>query len=206
MALRLDQGARLVCATHNPGKAREIAALLEDRFEIVTAAALGLAEPEEVEQTFVGNAVLKARAAAEASGLIAIADDSGLEVRALGGQPGVLSARWAEQPDGKRDFAFAMARVERQVMAGGGADRAARFYCALAVAWPESLNGGACAVVEGYVTGELVFPGRGTRGFGYDPIFQPVGYAETFGEMDPELKHSISHRADAFAKLKAALF
>jgi XTP/dITP diphosphohydrolase len=206
MVLRLEAGARLVCATHNPGKAREIAALLEDRFEVVTAVELGLREPEEVEQTFVGNAVLKARAAAAASGLIAIADDSGLEVRALGGQPGVLSARWAEQADGKRDFGYAMARVARQLMATESDDRAARFVCALAAAWPESLNGGVCAVVEGYVTGELVFPALGTRGFGYDPIFQPAGYDQTFGEMDPKLKHAISHRADAFAKLKAALF
>ena len=206
MPLMLEAGARLVCATHNPGKAREIAALLDDRFNVVSAAELGLAEPEEVEQTFVGNAVLKARAAAEACGEICIADDSGLEVRALGGQPGVLSARWAEQSDGRRDFGFAMARVEREVLATGSADRAARFYCALAVAWPERLNGGACAVVEGYVTGTLVFPGRGVRGFGYDPIFEPVGHELTFGEMDPDAKHAISHRADAFAKLKAALF
>lgn len=206
MALKLETGARLVCATHNPGKAREIAALLEGRFEVVTAAELGLAEPEEVEQTFVGNAVLKARTAAEASGLISIADDSGLEVRALSGQPGVLSARWAVQANGERDFGVAMARVERELLATGSDDRAARFYCALAVAWPEALNRGACAVVEGYVTGRLVFPGRGTSGFGYDPIFQPEGYSETFGEMDPDAKHAISHRADAFAKLKAALF
>lgn len=206
MALHLPSGVTLVCATHNPGKAVEIAALLEDRFTVLNAAELGLPEPEETEATFVGNAVLKARAAAEASGRICIADDSGLEVHALGGAPGVLSARWAEDENGKRDFAYAMRRVEREVLATGSDNRDARFYCALAVAWPEGENGGACVAVEGHVNGTLVFPGRGTRGFGYDPIFQPAGYAITFGEMDPDAKHAISHRADAFARLKAVLF
>lgn len=208
MVLKLETGATLVCATHNPGKAREIAALLGGRFQVVTAASLNLPEPEEVEQTFVGNAVLKARAAAEAADMIAIADDSGLAVRGLGGQPGVLSARWAEKPvseGGGRDFDYAMAKVEQALHAKGSDDRAARFHCALAVAWPDRL-GGATTVVEGHVDGTLVFPGRGTRGFGYDPIFLPIGHAETFGEMDPDAKHAISHRADAFAKLKAALF
>ena len=206
MTLHLTPGATLVCATHNPGKAVEIAALLDDRFTVLSAAELGLPEPEETEATFVGNAVLKARLAAEASGKVCIADDSGLEVHALGGAPGVLSARWAEDANGKRDFGYAMARVEREVLATGSDNRDARFYCALAVAWPESENAGACVVVEGFVTGKLVFPGRGTRGFGYDAIFQPDGHAETFGEMDPAAKHAISHRADAFARLKAVLF
>lgn len=206
MTLKLDPGARLVCATHNPGKAREIAALLDDRFEVVAAASLGLPEPEETEQTFAGNAILKARAAAADSGEICIADDSGLAVHALGGQPGVLSARWAERDDGQRDFGHAMNQVEQAWLATGSDDRAARFHCALAVAWPETLNSGTCVVVEGHVDGTLVFPGRGTRGFGYDPIFLPEGYAETFGEMDPDAKHAMSHRADAFRKLKAVLF
>lgn len=207
MVLKLEPGTTLVCATHNPGKAKEIAALLEGRFKVLSAAELNLAEPEEVEQTFVGNAMLKARLAAEASGHICIADDSGLEVDALGGQPGVYSARWAEDASGKRDFDYAMARVEREVMAvDGGANRAARFYCALAVAWPETLNAGAAVVVEGYVNGRLVFPRRGDRGFGYDPMFLPNGHEQTFGEMDPDAKHAISHRAHAFRQLVAAAF
>jgi len=202
MALTLPAGETLVCATHNPGKAREIAALLDDRFHVLSAADLGLPEPEEIEQTFVGNAVLKARAAALTSGRIAIADDSGLDVAALGGRPGVLSARWAEQADGKRDFGFAMARIGRELEGLVDTDSAARFVCALAVAWPN----GVAVVVEGEVRGAVSFPPRGRLGFGYDPIFVPTGRRETFGEMAPEAKHAISHRADAFAKLKAALF
>ncbi len=200
MVLKLETGLKLVCATHNPGKAIEIAELLDGRFEVVTAGALGLPEPEEVEATFVGNAVLKARAAADASGLITIADDSGLSITALGGAPGIYSARWAET-DAGRDFAFAMDRVEREVKAAGGGDHA-WFTSALAVAWPH----GAVAAVEGRVDGRLVFPGRGSNGFGYDPIFIPKGESETFGEMDPARKHAQSHRARAFDKLKAALF
>jgi XTP/dITP diphosphohydrolase len=200
MPLKLEPGTPLVSATHNPGKAREIAALLDGLFEVVAAGALGLPEPVEIEQTFVGNAVLKARAAADASDLVAIADDSGLAVTALGGDPGVFSARWAETPEGVRDFEFAMLKVEQAL--GAAADRSARFHSALAVAWPH----GPVVVVEGTVDGTLVFPGRGTLGFGYDPIFLPVGEVMTFGEMDPDRKHAISHRAVAFAKLKAALF
>ena len=201
MTLTLATGSRLVVATHNPGKAVEIAALLEDRFETVTAGSLGLPEPEETEATYVGNAVLKARAAADAARLPAIADDSGLSVAALDGAPGVLSARWAGEP---RDFGAAMERVRRELEARGAlADppRAA-FHCALAIAWPH----GAVLAVEGEVEGRLVFPERGDRGFGYDPIFRPDGRDETFGELDPAVKHAISHRAHAFAKLKAALF
>lgn len=198
MALTLLTETRLVVATHNPGKAREIATLLEGRFETLDAASLGLPEPEETEATFVGNAVLKARAAADASGQAAIADDSGLCVAVLGGAPGVRSARWAGE---RRDFDVAMARVRAEVEARGSGDRAAAFACALAVAWPE----GACVAVEGRVEGELVFPGRGDRGFGYDPIFRRLGDELTFGEMAPGAKHAISHRAAAFAKLKAAL-
>jgi len=199
MALKLEPGARLVVATHNPGKARELAAILENRFDLVTAGELGLAEPEETETTFVGNALLKARAAARGSGLIALADDSGLSVAALDGAPGVYSARWAG-PD--KDFALAMAKVEARLEATGLKDRAAWFTCALAVAWPDE---GPALVVEGRLDGQLVFPGRGDRGFGYDPIFVPQGGQETFGEMDPAAKDAMSHRALAFAKLKAAL-
>lgn len=200
MALRLIAGARIVAATHNPGKARELAALMEDRFDVVPAGALGLAEPEEIEQTFAGNALLKARAAAEASGLIALADDSGLSVAGLDGAPGVYSARWAGPG---RDFGHAMALVERRLAESEREDRAAWFICALAVAWP---GGGPAVVVEGRVDGRLTFPPRGNKGFGYDPIFIPEANDRTFGEMDPAEKERLSHRARAFAKLKAALF
>lgn len=200
MALKLEPGARLVVATHNPGKARELAAILENRFELMTAGELGLPEPEETETTFVGNALLKARAAAQGSGLIALADDSGLSVAALDGAPGVYSARWAGPG---KDFALAMARVEERLESTGLKDRAAWFTCALAVAWPDE---GPALVVEGRLDGQLIFPGRGDRGFGYDPIFVPEGGGETFGEMDPAAKDAMSHRALAFAKLKAALF
>ena len=151
------------------------------------------------ETTFAGNALLKARAAAEASGLVALADDSGLSVAALEGAPGIHSARWAGPG---RDFALAMAKVEERIEEEGGAgDLAAWFTCALALAWP----GGPAVVVEGRVDGTLTFPPRGERGFGYDPIFIPEGHAQTFGEMDPAAKDAMSHRARAFAKLKAAL-
>lgn len=199
MALELTPGTRLVAATHNPGKAKEIAALLDGRFELVAAGALGLTEPEEVEQTFIGNAVLKARAAAEASGLPAIADDSGLSVAALLGDPGIYSARWAGP---EKDFALAMKKVEDAVRRTSSSDLSCWFTSALAVAWPD----GPVLAVEGRVDGRLTFPGRGTRGFGYDPIFTPDGMELTFGEMDPLEKDAISHRARAFQKLKAALF
>jgi XTP/dITP diphosphohydrolase len=198
MALKLETGARLVVATHNPGKARELAQILENRFELVTAGELGLPEPDETEQTFVGNALLKARAAAHASGLIALADDSGLSVAALEGQPGVYSARWAGPT---KDFDLAMKKVEDRIEETGSRDLAAWFTSALAVAWPD----GPAVVVEGRVDGTLVFPGRGTLGFGYDPIFIPEGFSQTFGEMDPTAKDRMSHRARAFEKLKAAL-
>jgi XTP/dITP diphosphohydrolase len=198
MALKLDAGAKLVVATHNPGKARELAQILDNRFTLVSAGELGLPEPEETEQTFVGNALLKARAAAEASGLVAIADDSGLSVAALEGQPGVYSARWAGP---ERDFGLAMKKVEERLEETGGEDLAAWFTSALAVAWP----GGPAVVVEGRIDGTLTFPPRGDKGFGYDPIFVAEGYAETFGELDPAEKDRISHRARAFEKLKAAL-
>lgn len=198
MALKLEPGARLVVATHNPGKAVEIAAILENRFSLVTAGELRLAEPDETETTFVGNALLKARAAAEASGLIALADDSGLSVAALDGAPGIFSARWAGP---EKDFAMAMGKVEERVAESGGEDLSCWFTSALAVAWPD----GPAVVVEGRVDGTLTFPMRGTRGFGYDPIFTPLGHQQTFGEMDPAAKDAMSHRALAFAKLKAAI-
>jgi len=199
MALTLPSGARIVAATHNPGKARELAALLDGRFEVVTAASLGLPEPEETEQTFTGNALVKARAAAEASGLIALADDSGLSVAALDGAPGIYSARWAGP---NRDFGHAMKLVEQRLDEAQSDDPAAWFTSALAVAWPH----GPAVVVEGRVDGRLTFPPRGGNGFGYDPIFIPEGCQRTFGEMrEPEKEH-LSHRGRAFAKLKAALF
>ena len=200
MALVLPAGTRLVAATHNPGKARELAALLEGRFDVVAAGDLGLPEPAETETTFMGNAVLKARAAAQVSGLIALADDSGLSVQSLGGAPGIFSARWAG-PD--KDFGKAMRLVEtRMAEAGGFDDPHAWFTCALAVAWPS----GAVAAVEGVVRGRVSFPARGDQGFGYDPIFVPEGFSETFGQMDPAQKDALSHRTRAFEALKAALF
>ena len=199
MALKLEPSTRIVVATHNPGKVKEIAALLEDRFDLVSAAELGLAEPDETEATFTGNALLKARAAAQASGLVALADDSGMSVAALDGAPGVYSARWAGPA---KDFAAAMAKVEERLAETGLEDRAAWFTCALAVAWPD----GPAVVVEGRVDGVLTFPPRGTKGFGYDPIFQPEGFAATFGEMEPAAKDAMSHRARAFEQLRAALF
>ena len=198
MALRLEPGTNLVVATHNPGKARELAEILENRFPLTTAGELGLPEPEETEATFAGNALLKARAAAQASGLVALADDSGLSVAALGGQPGIYSARWAGPT---KDFGLAMAKVEERLEESGSDDRAAWFTCALALAWPD----GPAVVVEGRVDGALTFPPRGDKGFGYDPIFVPEGETLTFGEMEAATKDGMSHRARAFAKLKAAL-
>jgi XTP/dITP diphosphohydrolase len=190
-------GDTLVIASHNQGKVREIAELLGAYVaKFPSAGDLGLAEPEETEDSFVGNAVLKARAAAAGSKLPALADDSGLVVPALGGAPGIYSARWAG-PD--KDFAVAMARVQQEI---GDGDRAAYFVCALALAWPD----GHFEAVEGRVHGRLVFPGRGIHGFGYDPIFIPNGYDITFGEMDPNEKHRMSHRADAFRQLVARCF
>jgi XTP/dITP diphosphohydrolase len=198
MALKLEPGTRLVVATHNPGKVRELAEILENRFELVTAGDLGLAEPDETETTFAGNALLKARAAAEASGLVALADDSGLSVAALEGAPGIYSARWAGPG---RDFTVAMKKVEERLEEARAQDYSAWFTSALAVAWP----GGPAVVVEGRVDGTLSFPPRGDRGFGYDPIFVAQGCDQTFGEMEPATKDGMSHRSRAFAKLKAAL-
>src|SRR5258708_4283490 len=198
MALKLEPGTCLVVATHNPGKVRELAEILENRFELVTAGDLGLTEPDETETTFAGNALLKARAAADASGLVALADDSGLSVAALDGSPGIYSARWAGPG---RDFTVAMAKVEERLEEADARDFTAWFTSALAVAWPS----GPAVVVEGRVDGTLTFPPRGDKGFGYDPIFVPQGHELTFGEMDAVTKDCMSHRARAFAKLKAAL-
>ncbi|MBF0306714.1 MAG: RdgB/HAM1 family non-canonical purine NTP pyrophosphatase [Alphaproteobacteria bacterium] len=191
-------GERLVIASHNAGKVREIGDLLAPfGVEVVSAAALGLAEPDETGLTFADNARLKAHAAATASGLPALADDSGLAVNALGGRPGIHSARVAGP---ERDFAMAMRTIEDEL--AGQSDRSARFVCALTLAWPDGRE----VTVEGLVEGDLVWPPRGTRGFGYDPVFVAKGDSRTFAEIDPAEKHAISHRADAFKKLVAACF
>jgi XTP/dITP diphosphohydrolase len=192
MTGRRFTGDTLVIASHNKGKVREIALLLGVYVaKFPSAGDLGLPEPEETEATFIGNAALKARAAALGSGLPALADDSGLVIPALGGAPGIYSARWAG-PD--KDFAVAMARVEREL---ADKDPSAHFVCALSLAWPD----GTTETVEGKVFGRLIFPPRGEKGFGYDPIFIPDGHDITFAEMDPDDKHRMSHRADAFAQL-----
>jgi len=185
-------GDRLVIASHNQGKVEELSALLAPfAIDTVSAGALGIAEPEETGASFEANAALKAKAAAGASGLPAIADDSGLVVLALGGAPGIYSARWARPA---KDFRIAMQRVHREL---ADQDRSARFVAALALAWPD----GDTEIFRGEVAGKLVWPPRGDRGFGYDPIFVPDGGAATFGEIEPAEKHKISHRARAFAKL-----
>ena len=212
---RLGPG-RIVIASHNRGKIPEIAELLGPYgIEPVSALDLDLPEPEEIGTTFIDNAQLKARMAADLSGLPAIADDSGLCVDALDGRPGIYSARWAErsievpadaepgEAKSERDFDYAMQRVRDEILAQPPeAGRNAHFVCALAVCWPED---GQCEVFEGRVDGTLVWPPRGDGGFGYDAMFQPIGQQLTFGEMHPAEKHAMSHRADAFRKLVAAL-
>lgn len=194
-ARRLQAG-RLVLASHNAGKVREVATLLAPYgLEVVSVKDLGLPVPAETEDSFLGNARIKALAAARASGLPALADDSGFSVAALGGDPGVRTADWATQPDGTRDYAAAMAKVAK--LAGASPDRSAWFTCALVLAWPDGHTEG----FEGKVEGNWIHPPRGDKGFGYDPMFIPEGHAQTFGEMDPALKHRISHRARAFALL-----
>ena len=195
---------KLVIATHKPGKLREIQDLLAPLgIACVGAAELGLPEPEEIGNTFVDNADLKAREAADLSGLPALADDSGLAVDALHGRPGIFSARWAEDAAGKRDWIRAMERVWREIEATGpDASHDAHFACALSLARPDD---GQVQSFEGRVDGTLVWPPRGDKGFGYDPMFVPAGHDRTFGEFEPEEKHRISHRADAFRKLVAAL-
>ncbi|MET0181523.1 MAG: RdgB/HAM1 family non-canonical purine NTP pyrophosphatase [Caulobacterales bacterium] len=193
----LAPNTRLVVASHNKGKAREIAELLAPyRLDVISAADLNLPEPEETEDSFKGNAILKAEAALKECGLACLADDSGLSVNAIGGAPGIYSARWAGP---EKDFASAMQRVEREL--AGKADRSAEFVCALALARP----GERTEVFEGRVQGQIVWPPRGNKGFGYDPIFVPDGEARTFGEMSGEEKLPLTHRAKAFALLTAAL-
>lgn len=198
MEHRKIRGGKLVIASHNAGKVREIGELLAPfGVEVVSAGTLGLAEPEETGTTFTANAELKALAAAQASGLPALADDSGLAVDALGGDPGIYSARWAGP---SKDFTAAMKLVNDKM--GDFADRRGRFVCALTLAWPD----GHMETFEGTIEGELVWPPRGLAGFGYDPMFLPEGGTLTFGEMDSAAKHAISHRARAFAKLVDACF
>lgn len=195
---RVFDDVKLVIASHNPGKVREIDELLAPhRVAVVSAGELGLPEPEETGETFADNAKLKALAAAEGSGLPALADDSGLCVVALDGAPGIYSARWAGP---NKDFAHAMERV--RVALDDTPDREAYFVCVLALAWPD----GHVETFEGRVYGRLVFPPRGDNGFGYDPIFEPVGETRTFGEMEAAEKHAMSHRAQAFDLLLAACF
>ena len=196
-------GPKLVIATHNAGKLREIRALMEPfGIECVGAAELDLPEPEEIGVTFVDNAELKAREAADLSGLPALADDSGLSVDALHGQPGIYSARWAEDESGNRDFGRAMEKVWNAVEAAGpDAGHDAHFVCALSLAWPD----GSIESFEGKVYGTLVWPPRGANGFGYDAMFVAAGMHRTFGEIEPEGKHAISHRAAAFKLLVAAI-
>lgn len=201
--MRKFSGGRLVVATHNKGKLEEISALLEPfAVNVVSAGALGLAEPAETESTFIGNARIKAHFAAKAAGLPALADDSGITVDGLDGAPGVYTADWAETPTG-RDFVMAMTRTwEALEAAGAPYPRTAQFRCTLVMAWPDGHD----EVFEGVMPGQVVWPMRGDQGHGYDPIFQPEGFDVTFGEMDRWEKNRISHRADAFRKLVAGCF
>jgi XTP/dITP diphosphohydrolase len=198
MSHRSFTGGKLVVASHNAGKVREIRELLQAfAVDVISAGDLNLPEPDETATTFIGNAELKAIAAARAANLPALADDSGLSIDALDGAPGIYSARWA---GADKDFNMAMTRIEREM--DGKANRKARFICALSLAWPD----GHCESFEGKVTGVLTFPPSGTKGFGYDPIFIADGHSVTFAEMEPAAKHAISHRADAFRQLVAACF
>jgi XTP/dITP diphosphohydrolase len=201
--MMLGRGDRLLVATHNRGKLEEIADLLGPyAVTVVGAGDLGLAEPEETATTFVGNARLKAHAAAKSAGMVALADDSGLAVEALGGAPGVFTADWATTAGG-RDFAVGMERVWRELEAIHAPEpRRAQFCCTLVLAAPEGQD----LVFEGNSRGRLVWPGRGLQGHGFDPIFLPDGFDQTFGEMNRWEKNRLSHRADAFAKLVATLF
>ena len=194
---------RLVVASHNIGKVREIRELLVP-FGIITqsAAELGLPDVEETGLTFTANAELKSIAAAKAAGIPALSDDSGLAVDALKGAPGIYSARWTENNKGARDWVLGMTRVKEAMDKTGSCTTSARFICALSLAFPT----GKARTYVGKVEGDIVFPARGSKGFGYDPIFQPIGHDVTFGEMNPADKHAMSHRADAFAQLIKAEF
>lgn len=203
MPRKLDAG-KLVIASHNAGKVREIQDLLRPfGMEVISAGDLNLPEPDEDGETFVENSLIKSKAAAHASGLPALADDSGLSVTVLGGAPGIYSARWA---GAKKDFTKAMERVNAAICDFDTdeqkADRSAAFICVLSVAWPD----GHTEVFEGRVEGHMTWPPKGDKGFGYDPTFVPKGHEMTFAEMDPSAKHEISHRADAFRKLVEGCF
>lgn len=208
MSHRKLMPGRLIIASHNQGKVKEIRALLEPfGIEPISAGDLNLPEPEETGTTFAENALLKAKASAEAGNCVALADDSGLCVKALDDRPGVYTADWAERQwfEGEkgRDWYMAMGKVEGKLSElGPDVDRSAYFVATLALAWPD----GHSEIFEGRVHGALVWPPRGTLGFGYDPVFSPNGFEETFAELDPEQKHAMSHRADAFKKLVAACF
>lgn len=195
MSRILNRKNKLLIASHNQGKVLEIADLLSGlAIEVIGARDLGLEEPEETGQNFIENAVLKAELAAKSAQLPALADDSGLVVNALGGAPGIYSARWAG-PD--KDFNHAMRRVSEALLLSGNPDRSCSFVCALALAWPD----GHTESFEGRVDGTVTWPARGQNGFGYDALFTPIGHQQTFGEMNPADKHKMSHRADAFAQL-----
>ena len=197
MSIRRFTADRLLIASHNWGKVEEISALLAPfSIQAVSAASLGIPEPDETGDSFEANAVLKATAAVEASRMPALSDDSGLVVPALGAAPGIYSARWAGPA---KDFRVAMERVQQEL---GDKDRDAMFVAVLALAWPD----GGIELFRGEVAGTLIWPPRGERGFGYDPMFVPLGWTETFGEIDPAEKHKISHRARAFAKLVDSCF
>ena len=198
MTSRQFDGNTLLVASHNEGKVKEIKDLLENlRIQVVSARNLGLAEPEETGATFRENAELKAGLASQAANIPALADDSGLAIEALGGEPGIFSARWGGE---SRDFNLAMEKVEKRL--AGNKNRSAAFVCALSLSWPD----GHFETFEGRVNGSVCWPPRGERGFGYDPIFIASGMDLTFGEINPALKHSISHRADAFRQLSEACF
>ena len=198
MTSRQFDGNTLLVASHNEGKVKEIKDLLKSlRIQVVSARNLGLAEPEETGATFRENAELKAGLASQAANLPALADDSGLAIEALGGEPGIFSARWGGE---SRDFNLAMEKIEKRL--AGNKNRSAAFVCALSLSWPD----GHFETFEGRVNGSVCWPPRGERGFGYDPIFIASGMDLTFGEINPALKHSISHRADAFRQLSEACF
>lgn len=194
--LTLPKGSKLIVASHNPGKVREISELLRPLdLKVISAGDLGLEEPEETGITYAENAILKARAAANKSGEVALADDSGVSVAALNGEPGIYSARWAGP---EKDFNMAMRKVHEAL--GANPDRRAAFICVLALAWPE----GHIETFEGRIDGQLIWPPRGDKGFGYDPMFVADGYDVTFAEMEQQEKHNISHRARAFKKMLQA--
>jgi XTP/dITP diphosphohydrolase len=192
--------SKIVIASHNAGKVSEIADLLEPlEVSVISADEAELPEPEETGKTFIENAELKAKAAASVSGLPALADDSGLSVSALGGAPGIYSARWAGE---NKDFESAMKRIADALLMSGQYDKTAHFHCALSLCWPD----GTCETFEGVLAGKLIWPAKGDRGFGYDPMFVPNGYTQSFGEMDPAKKHAMSHRSIAFQKLLSTCF